>query len=141
MGYSLGGRKELDATERLHFKGLLSVSNMELLLPRSTVPTPTDPSNVHREEGSPLITRDHQRFPGAGEGLVLLKLKLVQIHRSQLCVSWDPAQILLLNEVINYGLSLPFLHREESLPSNQLLAERLQACASPLRLPVNSHSL
>ena len=28
MGYSLWGRKELDMTERLHFKGLLSVSNM-----------------------------------------------------------------------------------------------------------------
>lgn len=72
---------------------------------------------------------------------MLLKLKLAQIHRSRLCVSWDPAQILLLNEVINYGLSLPFLHRGESLPSSWLLAGRLQACASPLRLPANSHSL
>lgn len=34
---------------------------------------------------------------------MLLKLKLVQIHRPRLCVSWDPAQILLVNEVINYG--------------------------------------
>lgn len=34
---------------------------------------------------------------------MLLKLKLVQIHRPRLRVSWDPAQILLVNEVINYG--------------------------------------
>ena len=34
---------------------------------------------------------------------MLLKLKLVQIYRPRLCVSWDPAQILLVNEVINYG--------------------------------------
>lgn len=40
---------------------------------------------------------------------MLPKLELVQIHRPRLCVSWDPAQILLLNEVINYGLSLPYL--------------------------------
>lgn len=48
---------------------------------------------------------------------MLPKLELVQIHRPRLCVSWDPAQILLLNEVINYGLSLPYLSWGKSFSS------------------------
>lgn len=76
---------------------------------------------------------------------MLLKLKLVQIHRPRLCVSWDPAQILLVNEVINYGavpsLSLSGAGRGEPFPSSGLSAGRQRACASPLRLTVNSHPL
>lgn len=106
-------------------------------------PLPHPPSRALGDKGSPLITRDPQRSPGAGEGLVLLKLQLVQIHRPRLCVSWDPAQILLLNEVINYGAvpSLSLSGSGGTFFSSQLLARRHQACASPFRLTVNSHPL
>lgn len=82
-----------------------SVSNM--------VPpgAPSPPLPAHPMHTGMKAAHFSQGILRAGEGLVLLKLELVQIHQPRLRVSWDPAQILLLNEVINDGtvssLSLP----------------------------------
>lgn len=86
---------------------------------------------------TPTTIPGMQGHPGAGEGLVLPKCELVQIHGPQLRVSWDPAQILLFNEVINYGLSFLLLCQEESSPSSRKPVP--PPAPHTLRLTVTSH--